>query len=122
MALNGEPCMSVIGNAWPASDTQSPEGSLVILSAVGGCPVMELFEKTGAYLRGHFRLTSGLHSGEYLQCAKVLAFPEYAEALGRQLGSAIQGGLLREPISVVVSKARGGIVIAHEFAVCVRSR
>ena len=47
--------------------------------------VMGLFEHTGAYLRGHFRLTSGLHSGEYLQCAKVLAFPEFAERLGRAL-------------------------------------
>ncbi len=46
---------------------------------------MQLFEETGAYLRGHFRLTSGLHSPEYLQCAKVLAIPEYAERLGSLL-------------------------------------
>ena len=46
---------------------------------------MALFEETGAYLHGHFRLTSGMHSGEYLQCAKVLAHPQYAERLGRAL-------------------------------------
>ena len=47
--------------------------------------VMELFEKTGALLRGHFLLTSGLHSPNYLQCAKVLQYPEYAERLGRAI-------------------------------------
>src|SRR4051812_44758918 len=96
--------------------------SLVILSAVTPSSVLDLFRKTGAYLKGHFRLTSGLHSGEYLQCAKVLAFPPHAEALGRQLGSAVQGGLLCKPIDVVVSPAIGGIVIGHEVARCLRSR
>jgi orotate phosphoribosyltransferase len=37
--------------------------------------ILKLFEQTGAYLRGHFRLTSGLHSPAYLQCAKVLQYP-----------------------------------------------
>ena len=46
---------------------------------------MSLFTQTGANLHGHFRLTSGLHSAEYLQCAKVLAFPEFAESLGQQI-------------------------------------
>ena len=50
--------------------------------------VMALFEETGAYLHGHFRLTSGLHSNEYLQCAKVLANPAYAERLGAGVGCA----------------------------------
>ena len=51
---------------------------------------MSLFTQTGAYLHGHFRLTSGLHSAEYLQCAKVLAFPDFAENLGHQLASLIK--------------------------------
>ena len=43
---------------------------------------MAVFEETGAYLRGRFNLTSGLHSNEYIQCAKVLQ-PQYlAEPLG----------------------------------------
>src|SRR3954465_7282472 len=115
MALNGEPCMSVIGNAWLPSDTQSPEGSLVILSAVAGSPVMELFEETGAYLRGHFRLTSGLHSTEYLQCALVLQHPGIAEQLGRALAIALRK-TSEEPIQIVVAPAMGGLIIGHEVA------
>ena len=91
---------------------RSGSASLVILAAVTPSPVLELFLKTGAYLQGHFRLTSGLHSGEYLQCAKVLAFPEYAEWFGRELAKKL-------PVSgvqVVVSPAIGGIVIGHEVA------
>src|SRR3954468_22770234 len=106
--------MFVIGTSCLSSNTRLPAGSLVILSAVGGSPVMELFEKTGAYLRGHFRLTSGLHSGEYLQCAKVLAFPEYAETLGRELAASIEAKLGANPVGIVVSPAIGGIVIGHE--------
>ncbi|MFL6451027.1 MAG: orotate phosphoribosyltransferase [Bryobacteraceae bacterium] len=85
-----------------------------------GSPVMELFEKTGAYLRGHFRLTSGLHSGEYLQCAKVLAYPEHAETLGRQLAASIQAKLTGPAATVVVSPAIGGIVIGHEVGRALR--
>jgi len=77
---------------------------------------MALFEETGAYLHGHFRLTSGLHSGEYLQCAKVLAHPQYAERLGRALGEKIKPLLDGSAIDVVVSPAMGGIVIGHEVA------
>ncbi|RPI18322.1 MAG: orotate phosphoribosyltransferase, partial [Acidobacteriales bacterium] len=47
--------------------------------------VLALFQQTGAYLRGHFRLTSGLHSPEYLQCAQVLQHPVHAEHLGQAL-------------------------------------
>ena len=49
---------------------------------------IELFKQTGAYLRGHFRLTSGLHSPEYLQCALVLQYPDNAELLGETWPSA----------------------------------
>ena len=85
---------------------------------------MALFEETGAYLHGHFRLTSGLHSGEYLQCAKVLAHPQYAERLGRALSekikSLLDGAAIDvvngSGIDVVVSPAMGGIIIGHEVA------
>ena len=79
-------------------------------------PGMVLFEETGAYLHGHFRLTSGLHSGEYLQCAKVLAHPEYAERLGRALSAKIRGLTGDVAIDVVVAPAMGGIIIGHEVA------
>ena len=70
---------------------------------------IDLFQKTGAYLRGHFRLTSGLHSNEYLQCALVLQHPQYAERLGAALADAIG-----ETADVVVSPAVGGLIIGHE--------
>ncbi len=77
--------------------------------------VVSLFEKTEAFLRGHFRLTSGLHSGEYLQCAKVLRFPQHAEELGRQLADRLRP-LAGNGIDLVVSPAMGGIIIGHEVA------
>lgn len=73
--------------------------------------VLDLFRQTGAYLSGHFRLTSGLHSPEYLQCAKVLQYPQHAEAMGRALAAAMQV----KP-DVVVSPAMGGLIIGHEVA------
>ena len=96
--------------------------SPVILSAVSTPSVMELFEETGAYLRGHFRLTSGLHSGEYLQCAKVLANPTYAERLGRDLAAVLQPLLSGKKVDVVVSPAMGGIIIGHEVARALKVR
>ncbi len=83
---------------------------------------MQLFEQTGAYLHGHFRLTSGLHSEEYLQCAKVLAYPPYAERFGRELASRLQPLLSQKRPSAVVSPAIGGIVIGHEVARALNTR
>ncbi len=91
-------------------------------SLVAADPVMSLFEETGAYLRGHFRLTSGLHSGEYLQCAKVLAVPAYAERLGRELASALGPMLNGSRVEVVIAPAIGGIVIGHEVARALQAR
>jgi orotate phosphoribosyltransferase len=84
--------------------------------------VMALFEETAAYLHGHFRLTSGLHSSEYLQCAKVLSVPAYAERLGQQLAQQITGLLSGAAPQVVVSPAIGGIVIGHEVAKALKAR
>ena len=80
-----------------------------------GTDTLELFRRTGAYLHGHFRLTSGLHSSAYLQCALVLQYPEHAERLGRQLADALRA-LIPEPPSVVASPALGGLIIGHEVA------
>jgi orotate phosphoribosyltransferase len=76
---------------------------------------MSLFESTGAYLRGHFRLTSGLHSSEYLQSAKVLAHPAYAEQLGKQLAKSLLE-ISKKKIDVVLAPALGGLIIGHEVA------
>lgn len=77
---------------------------------------LDLFQQTGAYLRGHFRLTSGLHSPEYLQCALVLQHPAIAERLGRELAARIRGVMAGVEPTVVVAPAMGGIIIGHEVA------
>jgi orotate phosphoribosyltransferase len=78
--------------------------------------ILALFEETGAYLRGHFRLTSGLHSGEYLQCAKVLAYPRHAERLGQALAQKLRPLLEGATVTVVSAPAIGGLIIGHEVA------
>ena len=77
--------------------------------------VLELFRSTGAYLEGHFRLTSGLHSAEYLQCALVLQHPAAAERLGRLLAEELRT-LAPGRIDLVASPALGGLIIGHEVA------
>ncbi len=68
------------------------------------------FEETEALLSGHFKLSSGLHSDRYLQCARVLQWPDRAGALGAALGAALAG----LGIDAVVSPAMGGLIIGHE--------
>src|SRR5262252_1303995 len=72
--------------------------------------LLDLFRKSGALLDGHFRLTSGLHSSGYLQCALVLQHPQHAEALGAAIAQRARD--LRA--TVVLSPALGGIVIGQE--------
>ena len=71
---------------------------------------MQVFRETGAYLKGHFRLTSGLHSNEYLQCALVLQHPAHRRAFGRELAARLPA------CDMVVSPAIGGLIIGHEVA------
>lgn len=75
-----------------------------------------MFRRTGAFLTGHFLLTSGLHSAAYLQCARVLQFPGYAEALGARLAAALKELAPEADAAVVVSPAMGGLIIGHEVA------
>jgi orotate phosphoribosyltransferase len=74
--------------------------------------LMDLLLKSGALLEGHFRLSSGLHSPGYLQCAVVLQDPPSAALLGAAIAARSQE--LRP--TVVLSPALGGIVIGHEVA------
>ena len=80
-----------------------------------GESILEIFKSTGAYLQGHFKLTSGLHSAEYLQCALVLQYPAAAEKLGRLLAEELRQ-LRRRACAVVASPAIGGLIIGHEVA------
>jgi orotate phosphoribosyltransferase len=77
--------------------------------------VLELFRSKSAYLVGHFRLTSGLHSSEYLQSALVLQHPEAAAKLGHMLAEQLRT-ISNEPVAFVVSPALGGMIIGHEAA------
>jgi len=72
--------------------------------------VLATFRRSGALLEGHFKLSSGLHSPGYLQCARVLMFPRDAEALGAALGARVRS----LGATVVLSPAMGGIVIGQE--------
>ena len=74
--------------------------------------VLDRFRRVGALLDGHFRLTSGLHSSGYLQCALVLQHPAEAEVCGAAIAEHVRA-LSPE---VVLSPALGGIVIGQEVA------
>jgi len=79
-------------------------------------PIMSAFHDTGAYLRGHFQLTSGLHSPEYLQCALVLQHPKRAQDLGQRLATALHRVDQKLLAATVASPAIGGLIIGHEVA------
>ena len=72
--------------------------------------LLDLFRRSGALLEGHFRLSSGLHSTGYLQCALVLQHPEHAERLGRAVADRVR----RLRPTVALSPALGGLIIGHE--------
>ena len=80
--------------------------------------VLERFRRVGALLEGHFRLTSGLHSPGYLQCALVLQHPREAEACGAGIAEQVRD---LNP-QVVLSPALGGIVIGQEVGRCLGIR
>jgi len=79
---------------------------------MGDQEILDIFKETGALLSGHFQLTSGLHSPQYLQCALVLQYPDRAEHLGRLLATRFD----KQGIEAVAAPAIGGIVVAHEVA------
>ncbi|EEX48850.1 MULTISPECIES: orotate phosphoribosyltransferase [Jonquetella] len=74
--------------------------------------IKSMMIESGAWLQGHFRLTSGRHSGNYMQCAMMLRYPKKAAFAGAELAK-----LLRplEP-DFIVSPALGGLIIGHEVA------
>jgi orotate phosphoribosyltransferase len=74
--------------------------------------ILDLFKETGALLEGHFRLTSGLHSPQYFQCAKVLQYPQHAQKLCWEIAF----NFMSEKVNVVIGPALGGIIVAQEVA------
>ncbi|MGD9140583.1 MAG: orotate phosphoribosyltransferase [bacterium] len=78
--------------------------------------LVELMEESGALLTGHFKLSSGLHSGKYIQCARLLEDPARAEYAGRRLAEALSAELGEDRPDLVISPALGGVIIGHEVA------
>jgi orotate phosphoribosyltransferase len=74
--------------------------------------LLKMFESAGAIRHGHFELSSGLHSGTYVQCALVLQYPRFAEKLGQALAALFSDA----KIEAVVSPAIGGLIIGQEVA------
>jgi len=74
--------------------------------------ILKLFKETGALLKGHFRLSSGLHSGSYFQCALLLQHPGLAEKLCRDLAGCFKD----DKPTCVVAPALGGVIVSYETA------
>lgn len=77
--------------------------------------VLNEFRKADALLEGHFKLSSGLHSRAYLQCARVLMQPKRAAKLAKALAAQLTENVKGE-IDAVVAPAMGGLIIGHEVA------
>jgi orotate phosphoribosyltransferase len=75
-------------------------------------PFERLLRSTEAVLEGHFALSSGLHSSHYIQCARTLQYPKYAEGLGGCLADTYRD----YDVDAVLSPALGGLIIGHETA------
>ncbi len=74
--------------------------------------VLQIFKNAGALLQGHFLLSSGLHSSQYLQCARALEDPQISGKLCRALAENFRN----DTIDAVVGPAMGGIIVAYELA------
>ena len=74
--------------------------------------VLEILEKTDGLLKGHFCLTSGLHSDEYFQCAKLYQYPEYTEKIGKMIAEKLSD----VEFDTIIAPAVGAIIIGYETA------
>ncbi len=74
--------------------------------------VLKIFKSTGALLEGHFLLTSGRHSNQYFQCAKVLQYPNYTA----EICSVIAKHFHNYDIDTVIAPAMGGMIVGYEVA------
>ena len=74
---------------------------------------LKILKETNALLEGHFILSSGLHSNQYVQCAKLLSYPKQAEIICAALTEKIKNNFNK--IDIVLSPALGGIVVGYEI-------
>ncbi len=80
--------------------------------------ILKIFKEKGALLEGHFQLSSGLHSGIYIQCSLLLQYPDLSEKLSKELTERLNN----KKIDVVVGPAIGGIIVSYEVARNIRAR
>lgn len=80
--------------------------------------ILNVFTDTGALLNGHFLLTSGKHSAQYMQCAQVLQYPDKAAFLCALLAEKFAGA----GAETVIGPAMGGIIVAHEVGKALGTR
>lgn len=81
-------------------------------TAAAAAEIWQILKETGAYQEGHFRLTSGLHSDQFMLCGQALQYPHRAERLCRALAAPWRD----QGIAVVVGPAMGGVLLAYEVA------
>jgi len=74
---------------------------------------LNILKKTNALLEGHFVLSSGLHSSKYIQCAKLLSFPDKAQSICKSLANKIKKNFKK--IDLILAPAMGGVVIGYEI-------
>ena len=74
---------------------------------------LNILKKTDALLEGHFVLSSGLHSSKYIQCAKLLSFPDKAQSICKSLANKIKKNFKK--IDLILAPAMGGVVIGYEI-------
>jgi len=74
--------------------------------------ILNMLLKVSALMEGHFLLTSGMHSDKYVQCAKLLQYPQYAEAASKAIAEQFRN----RQIDVVLGPAMGGITLSYEVA------
>lgn len=80
--------------------------------------VLKIFQQEKAYLTGHFLLSSGLHSPNYMQCALVFQKPWVAEKLCRELAKKLKG----HKIDAVIGPALGGMIVSYEMGRALKVR
>ena len=80
--------------------------------------VLEIFHERHALLTGHFKLSSGLHSQNYLQCALILQYPDIAEKCAKTIANKFS----KEKIDLVIGPALGGVTLAYEVARALKVR
>ena len=74
---------------------------------------LNILKKTDALLEGHFVLSSGLHSPKYIQCAKLLSFPNLADTICKSLANKIKKNFKK--IDLILAPAMGGVIIGYEI-------